>query len=350
MTTMSEPLDRQQRQKKRVFTGFALLLIIAALALVGWWWCFWRGVETTDDAFIDGHLAQIASQISGQVTEIKVNDNQHVKKGDLLVEINSRDQQIALEKALAARGITEARVQQSRAELTALAASLEQGEANVQLADAEYQRDNKEYQRYRQSGMAVSGSELDAKAASAKTSAANLLAQRKNVSYSQAQLLKARAVLMENQATLVQDDAEIDNARQQLSYTRLTAPFDGYVAKRSVETGNVISAGSSLMYLIDDRIWVTANFKENQLAEMQPGQPVEIRVDAWPQKRFQARIDSIQRATGAVFSLLPSENATGNYVKIVQRLPVKIVFTDQDIARYPLAPGMSVVPFVNVRR
>ncbi|WP_052130688.1 HlyD family secretion protein [Erwinia typographi] len=347
---MSEPVDRQQRQKKRVFTGFALLLIVATLALAVWWWCFWRGVETTDDAFIDGHLAQIASQISGQVAAIKVNDNQHVKQGELLVELNARDQQIALEKALAARSITEARVQQSRAELTALAASLEQGEANVQLADAEYQRDNKEYQRYRQSGMAVSHSELDAKAASAKTSAANLLAQRKNVSYSQAQLLKARAVLKEYQATLTQDQAEIDNARQQLSYTRITAPFDGYVAKRSAEAGNVIGAGSSLMYVIDDRIWVTANFKENQLAEMQPGQPVEIRVDAWPQKRFQARVDSIQRATGSVFSLLPSENATGNYVKIVQRLPVKIVFTDKDIASYPLSPGMSVVPFVNVRR
>ncbi|MCU5775497.1 HlyD family secretion protein [Erwiniaceae bacterium BAC15a-03b] len=339
----------QQRQKRRVFTLFALLILAAALLLVGWWWFFLRAVESTDDAFIDGHLSQISAQIAGRVERIAVEDNQMVKRGDLLIELDPRDRQIALDKALAARSITQAKIGQSVAELTALEASLGQVEANVQLAEAEYQRDEKQYLRYRQSGSAVSHSELDAKAASAKTSAATLLAQRKNISYSKAQLLKARAALVENQATLQQDDAEIASARLLLSYTRITAPGDGYVTKRTAEAGNTVSAGSVLMVVIDSHVWVTANFKENQLAAMRPGQRVEVRVDAWPRQRFKARVDSIQRATGSVFSLLPAENATGNYVKIVQRVPVKIVFTDADIAHYALSPGMSVVPYVNVK-
>ncbi|MFS2225869.1 HlyD family secretion protein [Pantoea sp. B65] len=339
----------QQRQKKRLFTLFALLLLVAALLLAGWWWFFLRTVESTDDAFIDGHLAQISAQIAGRVERIAVQDNQRVSKGQLLIELDPRDRQIALDKALAARAITQAKIEQSTAELTALQATVGQAEANAQLAEAEYQRDQKQYLRYRQSGSAVSHSELDAKAASAKTSAATLLAQRKNISYSQAQWLKARAALAENQATLRQDEAEIASARLLLSYTRITAPADGYVAKRSAEAGNIVSSGSVLMYLVDNHIWVTANFKESQLAAMRPGQRVEVQVDAWPQQRFQAQVDSIQRATGAVFSLLPAENATGNYVKIVQRVPVKIVFTDTDITRYALAPGMSVVPYVHVK-
>ncbi|WP_053115707.1 HlyD family secretion protein [Winslowiella iniecta] len=345
---MSE-LAQQQRQKKRLFSGFALLLLVATLVAIGWWWFVWRSVETTDDAFIDGHLAQISAQIAGRVTAIAVQDNQHVRQGDLLVQLDPRDRQIALDKALAARSITEARLQQNQAELSALQASLGQVEANVQLAEAEYQRDQKQYLRYKNSGNAVSPSELDAKAASAKTSAASLLAQQKSINYSKAQLMKARAALAENRATLQQDEAEIANARLLLSYTRITAPADGYVTKRSVELGNTISAAGVLMYLVDNHVWVTANFKENQLAAMRPGQTVEVSVDAWPQQRFQGRVDSIQRATGAVFSLLPAENATGNYVKIVQRVPVKIVFTDDAISRFPLAPGMSVVPYVNIQ-
>lgn len=346
---MSALTAAQQQQKKRVFSLFAIIMLLATLLVIGWWWFFARGVESTDDAFIDGHLAQISAQVDGRITRIAVQDNQQVKRGDLLLELDPRDRQIALDKALAARNITEARIVQTRAELTALEANIGQAEANLQLAEVESQRDQKEYQRYRNSGSAVSHSDLDAKAASAKTSAATLQAQRKTLSYSQAQFLKAQATLQEYQATLQQDEAEIDSARLQLSYTRVTAPSDGYVTKRTAEVGNTISSGSTLMYVIDRHVWVTANFKETQLAHMRPGQSVEVSIDAWPQQRYPAKVDSIQRGTGAVFSLLPAENATGNYVKIVQRVPVKIVFSDGTINRLPLAPGMSVIPYVSVQ-
>ncbi len=346
---MSELTPAQQQQKKRVFTLFTIIMLLAALLVAGWWWFFARSVESTDDAFIDGHLAQISAQVDGRITRIAVQDNQQVKRGDLLLELDPRDRQIALDKALAARSITEARIAQTRAELTALEANIGQAEANLQLAEVESQRDQKEYQRYRNSGSAVSHSDLDAKAASAKTSAATLQAQRKTLSYNQAQLLKAQATLQEYQATLQQDDAEIASARLLLSYTRVTAPSDGYVTKRTAEVGNTISSGSTLMYVIDQHVWVTANFKETQLAHMRPGQSVEVSIDAWPQQRYRAKVDSIQRGTGAVFSLLPAENATGNYVKIVQRVPVKIVFSDDAVNHLPLAPGMSVIPYVSVQ-
>lgn len=346
---MSEMSPAQQLQKKRVFTLFAVIMLVAALLVLGWWWFFGRSVESTDDAFIDGHLVQVSAQVDGRISHIMVQDNQRVKRGDLLLELDPRERQIALDKALAARGITEARIAQTRVELTALDANIGQAEANLQLAEVENRRDQKEYQRYRSSGSAVSPSDLDAKAASAKTSAATLQAQRKTLNYNQAQLLKAQTTLQEYQARLQQDDSEIAYARLLLSYTRVTAPSDGYVTKRTAEVGNTISSGTTLMYVIDDHVWVTANFKETQLAHMRPGQNVEVSIDAWPQQRYQAKVDSIQRGTGAVFSLLPAENATGNYVKIVQRVPVKIIFSDDAVNQLPLAPGMSVIPYVSVQ-
>jgi membrane fusion protein (multidrug efflux system) len=255
-----------------------------------------------------------------------------------------------LDKSLAMRSITDARIAQTRAELVALEANIGQAQANQQLAEAEHQRDQKEYQRYLRSGSAVSHSDLDAKAANARISAATLQAQRKTLSYHRAKLLKTQATLQEYQATLRQDDSEIANARLLLGYTKITAPNDGYITRRTVEVGNTISTGNTLMYVVNNRVWVTANFKETQLAYMHAGQNVEVSVDAWPQRRFKAKVDSIQRGTGAVFSLLPAENATGNYVKIVQRVPVKIVFNDDSVDRFPLAPGMSVTPYVDVQR
>ncbi|MGL4487381.1 MAG: HlyD family secretion protein [Plesiomonas shigelloides] len=347
---MSELTPAQQKQKKRVFTLFSLLVLIVTLVIVSWWWLFLRNIESTDDAFIDGNMAQISAQIDGRITRIAVQDNQWVKRGELLLELDARDRRIMLDKSLAMRSITDARIAQTRAELVALEANIGQAQANQQLAEAEHQRDQKEYQRYLRSGSAVSHSDLDAKAANARISAAMLQAQRKTLSYHRAKLLKTQATLQEYQATLRQNDSEIANARLLLSYTKITAPNDGYITRRTVEVGNTISTGNTLMYVVNNHVWVTANFKETQLVYMHAGQNVEVSVDAWPQRRFKAKVDSIQRGTGAVFSLLPAENATGNYVKIVQRVPVKIVFNDDTVDRFPLAPGMSVTPYVDVQR
>lgn len=335
--------------RKRVFSIYFLILMLGLVVLLAWWWFDWRGVERTDDAFIDGHIAQVSPQLAGRVLSIPVQDNQRVKRGDVLLVLDSRDEQIALHKAFATRQVDEASLAQAKASVSAGQATLEQNLANVQLAEANLLRDRKEHQRYRNSGQAVTASDLDSKAASEKVSAASLLAAQKNVDYSRAELLKSQASLAGAQATLQQDETAIEQAKLQLSYTRLYAPFDGYVTRRDAEVGDYIAAGSTLMRLVSTERWVTANFKEIQLRHMRPGQKVTVDIDAFPDNPLSARIDSMQRATGSVFNLLPAENATGNYVKVVQRIPVKIVFDPPLDADSPLSPGMSVMPEVDVR-
>lgn len=335
--------------RKRVFSIYFLILMLGLVVLLAWWWFDWRGVERTDDAFIDGHIAQVSPQLAGRVLSIPVQDNQRVKRGDVLLVLDSRDEQIALQKAFATRQVDEASLAQAKASVSAGQATLEQNLANVQLAEANLLRDRKEHQRYRNSGQAVTASDLDSKATSEKVSAASLLAAQKNVDYSRAELLKSQASLAGAQATLQQDETAIEQAKLQLSYTRLYAPFDGYVTRRDAEVGDYIAAGSTLMRLVSTERWVTANFKEIQLRHMRPGQKVTVDIDAFPDNPLSARIDSMQRATGSVFNLLPAENATGNYVKVVQRIPVKIVFDPPLDADSPLSPGMSVMPEVDVR-
>jgi len=342
-------LNSEAQARKRVFSLYLLILLVVLVILIGWWWFSWRGVERTDDAFVDGHIAQIAPQLAGRVTSIVVQDNQQVKKGDLLLILDSRDNEITLQKALAARQVDDANLAQARASLSAGRATLEQNLANVQLAEANLVRDRRDHQRYRDSSLAVTASDLDSKAASEKVSAASLLAAQKNADYSRAELDKLQAALAAAQATLKQDDTTIAQAQLQLTYTRLYAPFDGFVTRRDVEVGDYITAGTVLMRLVSTERWVTANFKENQLRYMRPGQKVQVDIDAYPEKSFTARVDSMQRATGSVFNLLPAENATGNYVKVVQRVPVKIVFDPPLPSDSPLSPGMSVIPEVDVR-
>lgn len=340
--------DAQRRQKRRLFLIYLLLMGTAAVILLLYWWSVWRGHETTDDAFVDGHIAQIAPQVAGRVTTLAVADNQPVKRGDLLMTLDSRDYQVALQKAIATRQVDMANLAQARADILARQATVAQDRANVQLAEANLARDRKEHARYLHSGRAVTVSDLDSKAASEKTSAASLLAAQKGADYSQAELEKSRAALTAAQATVRQDDASVAEAELNLGYTRLYAPFDGYVTRRDAEIGDYVTAGSVAMRVVSTQMWVTANFKENQLQHMRPGQPVQIRVDAFPDRQLSGRVESIQRATGSVFTLLPAENATGNYVKIVQRIPVKIVL-DPPPASARLSPGMSVVPTVDVR-
>ncbi|EBI6201055.1 HlyD family secretion protein [Salmonella enterica subsp. enterica serovar Infantis] len=341
-------LDKQEQHKKRVFAAFAFLLLVIALIVGGWWWFFWRGVESTDDAFIDGYLSRISPQVAGQIMTIEVRDNQYVTKNTPLIRLDPRDEEIALKKEQAAYAVIQAQLQQNQAEQAALRALTGQTQADVKVAQAEYQRDQKEYQRYLESGNAVSKSALDKQATQAKISAATLLARQKSLNSSQAKLVKAEAGMVEIKALLKQAQAAIDNAQLKLSYMSITAPVDGFVTKRTVSVGNYVTVGKEMLTLINNSLWVTANFKESQLRKMRPGQRVDMSVDAFPGHVFQGRVDSIQRATGSVFSILPAENATGNYVKVVQRVPVRIVFTDKDISRYPLSPGMSVVPRVYV--
>jgi membrane fusion protein (multidrug efflux system) len=261
----------------------------------GWYWWYASGHASTDDAFIEGRIIRISAQVAGQVSRVYVTDNQWVKEGDVLVQIDDREY-----RALADQAAAEARAAEVAAENAA---------ADARRAEELFQR------------QLISRQAYDAAIATARARAAEAEAARK------------QAV----------------EAGLKVSYTRLVAPEPGRVTNRTVEEGQYVQVGQSLMAIVPNDLWVIANFKETQLARIRPGQPVEIRVDAYPGLVLHGHVDSIQAGTGARFSLLPPENATGNYVKVVQRVPVKIVFDAPLPEGYALGPGMSVVPTVIVR-
>src|ERR1035437_945318 len=251
--------------------------------------------ESTDDAFIDAHIIPISPKVAGQVLAVHVNDNQAVKAGDALLEIDPRDY--------------EAKVAEERGKLAAAEA-----EARRAIADA---------RRYEQIF--------------------------KQDEISQQQLDHAQAAAAAAQANLAKERGALQLDELNLSYSRITAPEDGRVTKKSVEPGAYVQVGHTLFLIVPEHVWVTANFKETQLTHMQPGQKATIKVDAYPGRRFEGHIDSIQSGTGERFSVMPPENATGNYVKVVQRIPVKIMIDTLPDPAFRLAPGMSVVPSVRVK-
>jgi membrane fusion protein (multidrug efflux system) len=320
---MSESTIRPPAKRRR--KPFIILgLILTAIAIACFvYYLLNRGYQTTDDAEIDGDIYTISPQISGRIQAVVVDDNQHVSAGQLLATIDARDEQAGLAKAEAQAKVAEANAVEA--------------EADVAVAQAAYQQAQQDFARYEQvNPHAVSQLTLDASTAAIRSAKAK----------SDAAMAEAQAM----QATAAAAAVDVRNAQLQLSYTSIFAPAAGHVAQKTVQPGNVVAAGTGLMALVGDAVWVTANYKETQLAGVHPGSLATVTIDAIPGVTFKAHVDSIQFGTGSVFSLLPAQNATGNYVKIVQRVPVKIVFDDDRIGRYMLAPGMSVLPSISIDR
>ena len=388
----------------------AVLVIIAAIV-----WLMSRGHESTDDAQIDGHITQIAARVGGPIVKVAVDNNDKVQAGALLVQIDPRDYQVALERAraeladaqaqaAAARaGVPIARVE-ARSGVSTAAGGVQEAEAGIGSADQQIQAAQANLvaaqarQREREAtatkaardverlrGLVqkdeISQQQFDAAVAAADAAKANVDAAKSDVVAAQAAIAvaqqksaqaragatQARAGLASAQtapqqlqvtqsraaaaeARVQQAQAALKQAELNLQYTTVKAPSTGVVSRKSVEIRQVVQAGQPLLALVDlQDVWVTANFKETQLNEMRPGQRAVVEVDALGGKEFNGHIDSIAAATGAKFSLLPPENATGNYVKVVQRVPVKIVFEPGQDPNHLLRPGMSVTPTVYVR-
>jgi membrane fusion protein (multidrug efflux system) len=330
-----------------------VLVLVVLAAVVGGllYWLHARHFESTDDAFIDGHVVQMTPKVAGYVVQLRVEDNQLVHRGDLVLEIDSRDYRAALDQAKASQAAADAKVRQAEA-LEALAlAGVMSARANVAAAEANATnaaQDLTRIQKLVPSG-AATPEQRDAAVAAAKSSAAALESSKAKLVQAQAEQSVAQTQVVVARAGVQQSAAQIEQAQLNLSYTRLLAPAAGRVTHRTVERGDFLQPGQALFAIVEPTVWVTANYKETQLTDMRPGQPVTVTVDAYPHHTFAAHVDSFQRGTGARFSLLPAENATGNYVKIVQRVPVKIVFDEQPDPAFMLAPGMSVVPKVRVR-
>ena len=331
-----------------------LLLVIAAVAaVVGGivWWFQSRHWESTDDAFIDAHMVHVAPQVAGRDARVPVDDNQLVKPGDILLEIDPADFQAKLDQAVANRLNADANLIQAKAQQTVAQENVEQSHAQVGVAQAN--ADIAAIQQKRDQGLAaahaISTQQLDNSNANARSTAATLVAAQMKQKSDEAQTAVAASQIAAAQANLDSAAAQVEQARLNLSYTKIATVEAGHVARKNVSPGDYVQIGQNLMALVPVRIWITANFKETQLDHMYAGQPVDIQVDAYPGHVFKGHVDSFQPGSGAAFSLLPPENATGNYVKVVQRVPVKIVFDDAPDPNRPLGPGMSVVPSVKVR-
>jgi membrane fusion protein, multidrug efflux system len=337
------------RPVKRILA--AGLLTVAAVAALGYYQRFVVPFETTDNAIIEGHIVPIASQVSGRVARLYIADNQEVKKGDVLLQIDPADYEARLEQARAQLAATKSRQEQARAQLAAGDAGVAQARAALTSAEAEDSRAKAELKRYQSvESRAVSRSQVDVAETQARSSAAQVEVARAKVLGAEAQVGLAKAAEGTAAADIAQSEAAIRQAELNLSYTRVTAPDDGRVTKRSVEEGAYIQPGQALMAIVPRQLWIIANFKETQLEHMRTGQPVEIRIDAYPGLKLTGKVDSFQSGAGARFSLFPPENATGNFIKVVQRVPVKIVFNTPPDAVYNLGPGMSVEPKVRVKQ
>jgi membrane fusion protein (multidrug efflux system) len=315
-----------------------------------WYFRFVAPYESTDDAFIDGFVSQVSPRVPGQVLRLRIRDNQEVIKGDVLVELDPKDYQVRVSRAQADLATARAGLEEAQARVPVNEAQAEQAHAAVTAAEAEAARAQADLKRYESvEARAVSRSQLTLIQTQARSTGANVEVARNIAKAADAQTALSRVSVSAAEARMLQAETALEQARLDLSYTKIQAPVTGRVTGRTVEPGVYVQTGQSLLALVPDELWVVANFKESQLAEMRPGQRVRIRVDAFPGRELHGKVDSIQAGTGARFSLLPPENAVGNYVKVVQRLPVKIVFDHPVRPGLEISPGMSVVPEVRVR-
>ncbi|KAB0680751.1 HlyD family secretion protein [Aureimonas leprariae] len=329
------------------------LIGVAVVAVLGYftWLIFFYPYESTDDAFVDARQFSVAAKVSGYVGEVPVTDNQHVNPGDVILSIDPRDYQIALDQAKGQLESAKAFVQSADAQIASSNAAVDQSKARIASAQAALQFAQDEASRQQKLAQTGTGtvqnaqqavSNLQQSQASFQEAQAGLTSSVKSVASAQAQ--KASAI-----ASLHQAEASVEQAEQNLGYTTIKAEQAGRVVRLTGSKGQYLDAGQSVSMFVPDEIWVTANFKETQITDMRPGQPVDVSIDAYPDHPLQGRIDSVQPGSGTAFSLLPAENATGNYVKVVQRVPVKIV-VDKWPTDVSIGPGMSVVPSATVRQ
>jgi membrane fusion protein, multidrug efflux system len=364
-TKSQETKANNNGRKKLGAVVLAVIMIIGAVSLF-----FYLGYKathiTTDDAYVDGSIHTIASKVTGTVANIYVKDNQAVKKGDLLLEIDQADYSVKLNEASSGVGAEKAKlveistqIEVSKNQLSELTAGLEAAKANLELQEANlkqaerdslraenlYKSETISLDRYEKTRTAQTVAEAQVKAAREQVVKAEKALETQKSVVRQVESLKAA-----QGSAVMEKEAKFDAAQLNYGYTKIYAPSDGYISKKSVELGNQIQAGQPLMALVSlDDIYIAANYKETQLEKIRPGQKVKIKVDTYPGKRFSGKVESIMAGTGAVFSLFPPENATGNYVKVVQRIPVKIVIDRNMDSDHMLRIGMSVVPTVLIK-
>jgi membrane fusion protein (multidrug efflux system) len=347
---------RKNRGRKPLLLAFLFLVVIAGATAATLYYLHASRFESTDDAFVEGRVIPISPQVPARVLAVNADDNVLVHKGDVLVELDPTDYQVALEQAKASESAMQGKLEQAKSQVTSAKAAVQEAQAEVNVAQANAANAASDYQRYQMlSGKtpgAVSRQQMDSAQAGQRGSSAQ-------VEEAKAKLAEATSEIATAQATVRAAGAEVDKAAADrhraevnLSYCTIKAPEDGRMTRKNVEPGSYVQTGQSLFAIVPAEVWIVANFKETQLDHMRPGQPVTISIDAYPGHDFTGKVNSIQSGTGSRFSLIPAENATGNFVHVVQRVPVKIELDpgQTNDVNHPLVPGMSVEPEVEIAK
>jgi len=322
---INEEKEPKILKKRYIFTGFMTIVVIATIIFA----INESKYVSTDDAYVETHAVMLAPKVSGQVVDVFVQDNQVVKEGDLIAEIDSADYKTKVGESSARYDMALFKQNNAKANFTAAASEIDLAKKDLERYTALY------------ADGAVPKQQLDQSQIQYDAAKAKLMQANQNL------------LSVNNNRVADAELKQLSSAKQQaelnLSYTKIFAPQSGYITNKNIEKGAYVQIGQPIMAIVPEKVWVVANFKENQLENMKPEQKVEIRIDTYPNKVFKGKVDSIQRSSGAKSSLFPPENAVGSFVKIVQRIPVKIVFDEQIDPKYVIVPGMSVEPKVRVK-
>ncbi|GCD55632.1 multidrug resistance protein A [Acetobacter pasteurianus NBRC 3222] len=347
-----EEKKKENPRRKIILTGVIAVLAVGA----GVYWFMTRNEVETDDAFTAGRAITIAPHVSGYVTELLVNDNQFVRKGQLLARIDPRDWKAARDQAAAQ--VESAQASKNASDMMHMVAMLEfpgkllQAKGQLEAAKAQEFKAQTDFRRQHVvERAATSQQDIDSARAALDAAKARVIAAQGAVQMAmpvQPNIQNAAIQISQEEAAVKTAQARLETANLNLEWTEIRAPHDGWISQRNLEQGNYVQQGQNILSIVEPEVWVVANYKETQITHMKPGQKVDIKVDAYPSLKVHGHIDSLQKGTGAQFSAFPPENATGNYVKIVQRVPVKILIDDGLDPNQPLALGMSVVPTVHV--
>jgi membrane fusion protein, multidrug efflux system len=350
--TANAKTKRWLTSKKLVLLVLAGALALGASGYGYYWWTFDRFFQETDDAYVGGDITPISPHISGFIAEIAVTDNQEVKAGQLLINLDDRDVRPAADHAEAVQQQQKAILGSLRAKYVLQQSSIQQAVADLDAKVAQADFAKVDAERYHTLAVTSSGSRQDEQRTYAldQQARATVASAQAGLAAAKQQLSVLDAEIAQANAAVEQAAADLQTARLNVSYAEIRSPIDGYIGNRAAQVGAYVSPGTYLLTVVPSHgLWVDANFKEDQLARMKPGQPANIIADTLPGHVFHGHLSSLAPATGAVFSVIPPENATGNFTKIVQRVPVRIALDDGDAILGGIRPGLSTIAMVDTR-
>ena len=345
--------DRGRLRRRRLLAFLVVTIVLLGGGGFSWWYFYARFYASTGDAFIDARIVRIAPQEAGRLIDVPIDSNTSVKPGQLLARIDPAAAQAAYDQAKAALTGAEAGVKAANARLEEARTNITQSESAYQAAQVTAENDQKTLSRLQglkenSGNSAVSQQQIDDAGTQARAATAAAARAKTAVASAKASADAATAGVAQAEAGVAQARAALEAAKVSLDHLTIRAPVAGQIVQLNVDKGSYVQPGEQIMALVPDHVYVTANFKETELSRIQPGDPVSLRVDAYPNVPFHGKVVSIQRGSGEAFQLLPPQNATGNYVKVVQRVPVRISIEGPDLSKYVLGPGMSVEPTVRV--